>query len=256
MVVRALTTITSRVVATRWISLTDERMREFWDEAARRNAAWYVDTSIDFDDPNMDRFFATGRAIVQMAIEESPIPLPGRALAVDIGCGIGRLSAALSERFDHVVGIDVSSEMIDQARGLVRTSNVTFEHGDGASLDPVEVGSADMVLSFVVFQHIPRRSIVDAYIAEAGRVLKPGGLFVFQWNNIPGSSYWLARRAVLTELQRRGIRPEQFGRHDPAFLGCRIPGRQIERALDRSGFELRARHGAGTLWSWAWAERR
>ena len=43
-----------------------------------------------------------------------------RALALDFGCGAGRLSRALAAHFEHVVGVDVSASMIETARALNR----------------------------------------------------------------------------------------------------------------------------------------
>jgi hypothetical protein len=40
---------------------TEQGMRNFWDEAARTNAVWYVDTSLDFNHPDMESFFSMGR---------------------------------------------------------------------------------------------------------------------------------------------------------------------------------------------------
>src|SRR5438094_8358288 len=100
----------------------EQGMRNFWDEAARTNAAWYVDTSLDFDHPDMESFFATGRTIVSEALDESPVTPPGRSSAVEIGAGLGRVCLALVDRFDHVGGMATSSEMVQRARETVSDS--------------------------------------------------------------------------------------------------------------------------------------
>jgi ubiquinone/menaquinone biosynthesis C-methylase UbiE len=43
----------------------------------------------------------------------------GKTVALEIGCGMGRICLALSERFDQVVGYDISTEMLRKARELV-----------------------------------------------------------------------------------------------------------------------------------------
>ena len=101
-------------------------MRAYWDDAARRNAVWYVDTSLSYEGPDMDRFFETGRRIVSEALDGSPVPLPGTGTAVEIGAGLGRVCRALADRFDRVVGLDVSPEMVERARGLVDDPRVSF----------------------------------------------------------------------------------------------------------------------------------
>jgi SAM-dependent methyltransferase len=230
-------------------------MRSYWDEGARRNAVWYVDTSLDYDDPDLDRFFETGRVIVSEALENAPAAPSGHGLAVEIGCGLGRICRALADRFDRVVGVDISAEMLKQAQEHVQEPNVEFVLGDGVSLDVLESGTADLVLSFTVFQHIPSVDVICRYLTEAGRVLKPGGVFVFQWNNESGAFRWRVRRAVLSVLQRTGLRREKHGRNAPEFLGSRVPISTIEPALEAGGLRLKGVRGTGTLFAWAWAQR-
>jgi SAM-dependent methyltransferase len=231
------------------------RMRDYWDERARLNAAWYVDTTLDFEQPDMQRFFDSGEQIVADHYVGGVVQPAGQALAVEIGSGLGRICRALRPHFDRVVGVDISTEMVTRARELVTEPGVEFVVGTGVGLTGVEDACADLVFSFTVFQHIPDPAIVEGYIAEAGRVLRPGGVFVFQWNNEAGSSIWRLRRAALSMLQRTGLRPETYGRHASEFLGSRIPRRRIDAALQRAGLELRGTRGDGTLFTWAWAVR-
>jgi SAM-dependent methyltransferase len=170
---------------------------------------------------------------------------------VEIGAGLGRNCRALAARFSRVVGLDISEEMVRRATELV--PNVEFVLTDGASMAPVATASADLVFSFTVFQHIPHTAVIEAYIAEAGRVLRQGGVFAFQWNNEPGHRRWALRRRVLSVLQRIGMKRERYQRHAPQFLGSRVPMSRINAALRRAGLELRATMGEGTLYAWAWA---
>jgi SAM-dependent methyltransferase len=231
-------------------------MRDYWDARARQNAPWYVDTSLDYDDPDMQQFFATGDAIVAEALDATKAVPEGRELAVEIGSGLGRVCKALGPRFDHVLGLDISSAMVEQARRLVDAPNVAFSVSDGTSLAGIDDGTADLVLSFTVFQHIPRASIIESYLREAGRVLRPGGVLVFQWNNEPGVARWTVRRWGLALLQRSHLHRERYLRHASEFLGSRVPLERIERTLDAAGMDLAATTGSGTLYAWAWARRR
>jgi SAM-dependent methyltransferase len=146
--------------------------------------------------------------------------------------------------------------MVQRARSLARSERVEFIVGDGTTLSSIADETVDLVLSFTVFQHIPKVSVIEGYIEEVGRILKPGGLFVFQWNNTPGSLRWAARRFVLSVAQRAGIGSEPHGRNDPNFLGSRVPLRRIRHALGRNGLELERTQRLGQLFAWAWAVRR
>jgi SAM-dependent methyltransferase len=234
---------------------TEQGMRNFWDEAARTNAVWYVDTSLDFNHPDMESFFSTGRTIVSEALDGSPMTPPGRSVALEIGSGLGRVCLALADRFDRVVGVDISPEMVQRASELVPDPRVSFRVGDGASLQGIDDASVDLVLSFTVFQHIPRIDVIERYLEEAGRVLRPGGLLVFQWNNGGASAWWAARRAVLAGLQKTGLKAERHLRNAPEFLGSRVPLDRIKSAVARGGMDLKQTKGLGSLFAWAWAVR-
>lgn len=231
------------------------KMREYWEQRARLNPAFYVDTSLDYDNPDMEQFLETGRRVVRIALDDPPSVAPqGRALAVEIGCGMGRICLALRERFDAVVGYDISTEMLRRARELVPDERVEFRLTEGASLPGLADASADLVLTFTVFQHIPSVDVIRSYVEEAGRVLAPGGVFVLQWNGTAGASRWRLRRALMAVAQRLG-RGDRYGRDAPEFLGSRVPLEEMRAMLAAAGLTLVATTGEGTLFTWGWARK-
>lgn len=231
------------------------RMRDYWEERARLNPAFYVDTSLDYDDPDMEQFLQTGRRVVGIALDEPPAVAPAQfGQAVEIGCGMGRICLALSERFDRVVGFDISAEMLRSARDLVPAESVDFRLTEGASLPELADGSTDLVLTFTVFQHIPSLEVIRAYVTEAGRVLRPGGVFVLQWNGTPGETRWRAKRAVKAVAQKLG-RGDRYGRDAPEFLGSRVELAAMRQMLADAGLDLVATMGEGTLFTWGWARK-
>lgn len=231
-----------------------EDMRSYWDERAQLNAAWFVDTTLDYDQPDMDRFFAMGDEIVNFALDRAPCPPADWGVALELGAGLGRVCQALAKRFESVVGVDVSAEMLRQGRELVDDTRVLLIQGDGSSLAPIRDGSVDFALTFTVFQHIPKVPVIEAYIAEIARVLRPGGLCAFQWNNEPGSFRWSLRRRTLG-LVPPAFRGGRHGTHAPQFLGSRVSARRIQAAAERAGLRVRKMEGLGTLFAWIWAER-
>lgn len=106
------------------------------------------------------------------------MPAPGSTV-VDIGSG-GGLDAVLAARSvgdaGHVIGVDMTQEMIDratQSAEAMALDNVEFRRGLAEDL-PVEDASVDVVISNGVINLVPDK--VRAY-REVSRVLKPGGRF-------------------------------------------------------------------------------
>lgn len=95
--------------------------------------------------------------------------------ALDLGCGIGRLVAALSPRVAHVTGLDVSEGMIARARErCAGLPNVALRVSSGRDLAGVGDGSVDLVLGADVFPYLVQAGVAEAHVAEAARVLRPG----------------------------------------------------------------------------------
>jgi SAM-dependent methyltransferase len=231
--------------------LVANRQRDFWDSAAKASAAFYVDTTVSYDNPDMDAFFATGKTIVDQAL--APVAPARHEVALEIGSGLGRNCLALAGHFDRVVGVDIAPEMIRQANELVHDERVSFVLTEGAALAGVEDASVDFVLSFTVFQHIPDIDVIEAYVAEAGRVLRPGGVFAFQWNNQSSELSWRARRAVKAAMQKVGLRKDPYHRNAVQFLGTTVSLERMRRSLTAAGLDVVKTDGEGTLFCWAWA---
>ncbi|MBW3663701.1 MAG: class I SAM-dependent methyltransferase [Actinobacteria bacterium] len=235
---------------------TTSHARRYWDERAGENALWYVDTSLDYDAPDVERFLADGDRVVTYALDRHEHLLPGHDRALEIGCGVGRICRALADRFDTVIGVDISPRMIERARELVPDDRVRFIVGDGASLGPVEDASVDVVLSYTVFQHIPDPTIVAAYIREAARVLRPGGLLVVQWNGQPRARWWALQRRARVLAARLGLGSQAARSREAApFIGARVPVDRMRAVVTDAGLEVREVANAGTLFSWMWAQQ-
>jgi SAM-dependent methyltransferase len=98
----------------------------------------------------------------------------GSGLVCDLGCGPGHVARYLHERGVRVVGLDLSAEMLDQARVL--NPGIEFRQGNMLSLD-TEDGSWAGIVAFYSIIHLSRSEIADA-LAEMKRVLRPGGLLL------------------------------------------------------------------------------
>jgi ubiquinone/menaquinone biosynthesis C-methylase UbiE len=96
-------------------------------------------------------------------------------LVADLGCGTGAVTAALAPFVARVVGIDSSAAMLQAARRrLVGFDNVELRRGDLEAV-PIDSARLDAAVLMLVLHHLPEPS--DA-LAEAARVLKPGGRII------------------------------------------------------------------------------
>lgn len=103
---------------------------------------------------------------------------------LDLGCGIGRVSFALAGEARSVLGLDVSSGMVEVARQRgAHAANVRFATGTGRDLAGVPDASIDLLLAIDTFPYVIRAGLLDEHMAEAARVIRPGGtLLVFNWS--------------------------------------------------------------------------
>jgi 2-polyprenyl-6-hydroxyphenyl methylase/3-demethylubiquinone-9 3-methyltransferase len=99
----------------------------------------------------------------------------GRRRVLDVGCGGGFLSNALAEAGHDVDGIDLAAESLEVARAHDRTRSVRYATGDAYAL-PFPDGAFDAACAMDFLEHVEEPGRV---IAEAARVLRPGGLFFF-----------------------------------------------------------------------------
>ena len=216
--------------------MTNGSSERFWDDRAREQALFFVDNTVDYRDPDVERFWAEGERAVSAILDELEVEIASSETVVEIGCGVGRLTRALARRAAHVFAIDVSREMLARARELnPELENVTWLHGDGESLTGIDDAAAHGCFSHVVFQHLPDPELTLGYVREMGRVLRPGGWAAFGVSTDP-SVHRPRHRAGwrLAALLRRGPR----GQEHPAWLGSAVPLERLRHATGEAGLEV------------------
>jgi SAM-dependent methyltransferase len=224
-----------------------DAMRSYWDARAVENAPFFIHSQLDYDQPDLAEFWRSGEDNLRRTLE----PFTPRFLATDrvleIGCGIGRITRAIAGQAAHVVGVDVSEEMVRRARReLADLENVQILQGNGRDLSELASGSFDACYSFIVFQHIPDPDITCEYIVEIGRVLRPGGWAVFQVSDQPEihrPAYYKRSLRAMVKMRR-----ELRYRHtlEPQWLGSAVPRLKLLAALGRGGLTLEGAVGEGT----------
>ena len=166
-------------------------MRADWDERAREDTHYYV--AFGRREQDEAEFLATAADVVrelEKVLKRFPASQPSSARrALDIGCGPGRVVLPMSRHFGEIHGVDVSPEMIAQARSRLREIPQAYVHvSSGSDLSLFPADHFDFVYSYAVFQHIPSEHVVFSYLRETVRVLKPGGFAHLQINGLPKTS--------------------------------------------------------------------
>jgi SAM-dependent methyltransferase len=156
-----------------------------WEAQAQADPLWAVLSEPDKRGRRWDvpAFFATGEEHVAKTLARfrdlGGAPL-GAELAIDFGCGVGRLTQALARRFRRAIGIDVSPTMVSVARRLNACGErAEYVLNQQVGLPFVADRSVDLVLSFITLQHL-RPALAEAYLREFFRVVRPGGAVIFQ----------------------------------------------------------------------------
>lgn len=110
---------------------------------------------------------------------------------LEIGVGLGRIIACSARAFKQVYGIDISETVLQKAAAHLQKqgiANVTLKPTRGDSI-PLEDSLIDYCYSYLVFQHIPSHAIVQNYVSEIYRVLKPKGLCRIQLAKADGQPH-------------------------------------------------------------------
>ncbi|MFZ2197029.1 MAG: class I SAM-dependent methyltransferase [Thermodesulfovibrionales bacterium] len=161
-----------------------KNLQKKWNSLGKNDLLWAILT-IPAKKGNRwskEEFFETGVKEINAVLDY--VRSLGVALswgkALDFGCGVGRLSQALSCHFSEVKGVDISTAMIDLARQYNEfTDQCKYFVNDTEDLSQLPDNYFDFIYSNITLQHI-YPSYSRNYIQEFIRVLAPEGILVFQ----------------------------------------------------------------------------
>jgi SAM-dependent methyltransferase len=125
---------------------------------------------------------ASPLAEADIAFCDEEFRTPGRF--IDLGCGTGRLAIHFAKKGFDCVGVDLSEEMLKQARTNAGETAVHFQTGNLTAMPEFEAASFDYAAClFSTFGMIRGDENRRAALAEFNRILKPGGRLVLHVHN-------------------------------------------------------------------------
>ena len=221
------------------------QVQSTFETLGRSDPLWTVLTNRRFKHNRWDprAFFATGQREIRDVLDYTGrLGLSiNRGRALDFGCAVGRLTQALAEHFDEVVGVDIARSFIDEAERYNRHgARCRYLHNTRDDLALLDSASFDFIYTNITLQHSPPEHS-SRYIEEFFRLVKPGGTVVFQVpagrSAFDGTAAWLLRRFRTTFISplKHGWRRR---RGKPVIGMYGIPRPRVEQIIQTSGGRL------------------
>jgi SAM-dependent methyltransferase len=216
-------------------------LRRDWTRLGEADPLWAVcvDRAKQGGRWDIGEFLASGRAeIADVMADLDRLGLCARrADALDFGCGVGRLTAALTSHFGSVTGVDLAPSMLGHARELhAADPRCRFVQNDRLDLQAFPSESFDLVYSSLVLQHMPT-ALAGGYLAEFVRVLRPGGAVVIlvpetHLRTLRGRVYAYAPHRLIGLIQRKA-----YGYPAPMRMHT-LPGSRVRRLVEPHGAQV------------------
>jgi len=198
-----------------------------------RASSWW-----DFSDPIFEPLHAMVPARLAY-LDRHGLDVAGRRV-LDAGVGGGYVAEALAGRGADVVGVDLAPGALRAADERLRSCGRFQPALASVTALPLRDASVDVVVSTDVLVHVPDAlGGAAAGIAEAARVLRPGGVFWFSTIN----STALARFVLIT-LGEDLLRFVHKGTHEPATF---ITPARMQALCAAVGLDVVAREGVGPV---------
>jgi SAM-dependent methyltransferase len=210
----------------------DETERR-WEALAREDAEFYIWT----DPLPGDDFFSSGARDAERIAAFSARHVARWDRAIEMGCGVGRITIPMAARFGSITAVDIAPTMLARLAAHCEARGITTVRGALARHD-WEREAVDFAYSRIVFQHIPSWAIIDEYFRRIAAALRPGGAFYVQFDTRPSTAAYRLRNLLpdflLPRTWRRGVRRIRRSREE------------IVRLAVARGLSLADERGAGT----------
>lgn len=185
---------------------TDTEAQTSVDEVVRRTG--WVFNNRTGDELDLAAFVRTGdhetlAYLEALGLNDRPFE---EQMLVEIGSGIGRMTASFSRMFGAVVACDLDAAFLERCRQTVaqfgRPERLRTVHVFDGRTVLVDEGSADLVFSYITLQHCHREDAL-ALTAEAVRAARPGGRIALNYRTwTPADAVLFPAGAVVRRLWR------------------------------------------------------
>lgn len=158
--------------------MTKEEIQKYWDTKAK-----VLGTSLSATMQDVE----LRKVEIEVLLEQ----LRPNDIVLDVGCGNGAATALFMEKVKHIIGIDFSSEMIQQARKIAggipgAKERISFQQKNVLDLSSYDKNSFDTVISERCLINLKNWEEQQRAILEIKRVLKKGGIFLLVESTIQG----------------------------------------------------------------------
>ncbi|MBF6621217.1 MAG: class I SAM-dependent methyltransferase [Patulibacter sp.] len=210
------------------------RIARFWDARGREDARRYsVPGGAPIDEA---RFAASGAALVEALGELLGWTPDPDATVVEVGCGAGRISAALAARVSRVIAYDISRTMLAAARDrLPELTNVVWRQGHAGDLAGEPEGAVDAALLIGVLTHLPEPEDLVVALEQAAGAVVSGGAVIFDLRLAPEPLRLPGEQPV----------PPHVARH-PIWQGRPADLETVAAVAHQSGLEIERIAGSET----------
>lgn len=231
-----------------------ERLRARWIERSGDDRLFHINA--DRTDWTDEDFLASGEHDVAREVDPHLHLLPRAVpagVALDVGCGVGRLSRALAARFARVEGVDISPPMVEEAGRFAPPvpDSIRFQVCEGDGSVPLDDATVDFAFSFLVFQHLTSAGLVEAYVREVARVLVPGGIARLQVNGHRRSIGERLSVGIDASEKVPVLHRKPRLKLDPhSTMGVVFTERGAQRLAAQAGLDVLEVSGVGTQHTW------
>ena len=121
---------------------------------------------------NVFRDYITKKGLI------NSIPFNKNSTVLDFGCGVGRLSKFISQKVDHVVGVDISGKMIEVANLINSGSNISYFNIPNGPSNLIGNYKFNTIFSYWVIQHISNTRLSEILKEFSALLTADGRIYI------------------------------------------------------------------------------